>query len=68
MDSYKSNEEANAFINAHFDDNPLGVEFDPEQWLSRLRAGAPESEFLQREVHEPVSPLRGELAGFLSAG
>ncbi len=67
VDSYTSSEEANAFINEHFDANALGVEFDPEEWLSRLRAGASESEFLLRQVHEPVSPLRGELAGFLSA-
>ncbi len=67
VDSYKSNKEASAFMNAHWDDNPLGVEFEPEQWLSRLRAGAQESEFLQRGVHEPVSPLRGEIAGLLSA-
>jgi len=67
VDSYATSEEANAFINAHWDANPLGVEFDPEEWLARLRAGAPESEFLLRRVHEPVSPLRGELAGILSA-
>ncbi len=67
VDSYNSSEEANAFINAHWDANPLGVEFDPDEWLSRLRAGAPESEFLLRRIHEPVSPLRGEIAGLVSA-
>jgi hypothetical protein len=51
----------------HWDANPLGVEFDPEEWLARLRAGAPESYFLLRQVHEPVSPLRGEIAGLVSA-
>jgi catechol-2,3-dioxygenase len=66
VDSYSSSEEANAFIHAHWDANPLGVEFDPEDWLARLRAGAPESEFLLRQVHEPVSPLRGEFAKFVS--
>ena len=39
--------------------NPVGVEFDPETWLTRLRGGAPESELLVRKVHEPVSPIRG---------
>jgi catechol-2,3-dioxygenase len=67
VDSYKTSEEANAFIIAYWDANPLGVEFDPDDWLSRLRAGTPESEFLQRRVHEPVSPLRGEIVGLLSA-
>ncbi|HBY60012.1 MAG TPA: hypothetical protein DEH78_09330 [Solibacterales bacterium] len=38
------------------------MEFDPDQWLERLRAGTPESDFLVRHTHEPVSPLRGEIA------
>ncbi|HTG18284.1 MAG TPA: hypothetical protein VK747_23785 [Blastocatellia bacterium] len=55
-------EDANAFINAHFSANPVGVEYDPEDWLARLRAGAPVSDFLVRQVHEPVSPVRGSIA------
>lgn len=67
VDSFTSSEEANAFISAHWDANPLGVEFDPEDWLARLREGVTESEFLQRRVHEPVSPLRGGITDLLSA-
>ena len=63
IDSYSSSEEANAFINAQFAANPIGVEYDPEDWLARLRAGAPVSDFLVRQVHEPVSPVRGSIAG-----
>ena len=60
IDSYGSNEEANAFMyGPGFDTNPIGVEYDPEAWLARMKAGAPESEFLRREVHLPVSPVRG---------
>jgi catechol-2,3-dioxygenase len=60
IDSYGSNEEANAFMyGPGFDTNPIGVEYDPEAWLARMKAGAPESEFLLREVHMPVSPVRG---------
>jgi len=44
--------------------NPVGVEFDPDDWLARLRAGEPESDLLERKVHEPVSPIRG-FAGFV---
>jgi hypothetical protein len=55
-------EDANDFINAHFSANPVGVEFDPKDWLARLRAGAPVSDFLVRQVHEPVSPVRGSIA------
>jgi catechol-2,3-dioxygenase len=65
VDCYESAEDANAFMNAHFAANPLGVEFDPDAWLARLRAGTPESEFLLRSAHEPVSPLRGEIARLL---
>ena len=65
VDSYESSEEFIAFINQHWDANLLGVEFEPEDWLADLRAGAPESEFLLRRVHEPASPLRGEIAGFI---
>jgi catechol-2,3-dioxygenase len=68
VDCCKSMEEVDAFINAHWDANPVGVEFDPEEWLSRLRTGTPESEFLLRRAHEPVSPIRGEIEGLLSGG
>ena len=38
------NEAANAFMTGeHFDVNPIGVEYDPDDWLARLRAGAPTS-------------------------
>jgi hypothetical protein len=64
VDGYRSNEEANAFMaGPHFAANPIGVEFDPDDWLARLRAGAPESEFLVRRTDEPVSPIRGSFAG-----
>lgn len=61
VDSYSSSEDANAFIEAHFSANPIGVEYDPEDWLARRRAGAPVSDFLVRQVHQPVSPLRGSI-------
>jgi catechol-2,3-dioxygenase len=63
VDSYGSNEEANAFMaGPHFAANPIGVEYDPDDWLARLRTGAPESEFLVRQADEPVSPIRGSFA------
>ena len=46
--------EAKAQINGS-----IGVEFDPDYWLDRLKAGIPEVELLVRTVHEPVSPIRG---------
>ena len=41
-----------------FAQNPIGVEFNPDEWLARLRAGEPESAFMTRTVHQPVAPLR----------
>jgi catechol-2,3-dioxygenase len=62
VDAFDSNVEANAFMcgptNAA---NPIGVEYDPEEWLVRLRAGAPASDFLVRRAHEPMSPIRGAM-------
>lgn len=63
VDCFGSNEEANAFMaSPHFAANPIGVEFDPDDWLARLRAGTAPSEFLMRQTHEPVSPIRGSFA------
>jgi catechol-2,3-dioxygenase len=67
VDRFSSSEAAADFINAHFSVNPIGVEYDPEDWLARLRAGTPESELLQMQTDGPVSPLRGELTKFVSA-
>lgn len=63
VDCFASNEEANAFMEGpHFAANPIGVEYDPEEWLEKLRTGAPVSEFLRRPADEPVSPIRGSFA------
>lgn len=67
VDSVASADEAANFMNTHWNDNLLGVEYDPEDWLTKLRAGTPESELLVRQVHEPASPLRGYIEMVLSA-
>ena len=62
VDSYGSNAEANAFMEGpHFAANPIGVEYDPDEWLASLRAGAPPSDFLLRQTDLPVSPIRGSM-------
>ena len=62
IDSYPTIAATNAFMfSPGYAENPIGVEFDPGDWLARLRAGAPESDFLVRTVHQPVAPLRGLL-------
>ena len=59
VDSYTNNDDANAFMTGPgFGQNPIGVEFDPDDLVKRLRAGEPASNFLVRTVHQPVAPLR----------
>lgn len=65
VDCFDTSEESNKFFSEKWDANPVGVEFDAEDWLAKMRAGTPESGFLERKVHEPISPIRGRLAEFL---
>jgi catechol-2,3-dioxygenase len=63
VDCFESVEQSNAYIRGPgFGINPVGVEFDPEDWLAQVRAGASLSDFRERRVHEPVSPIRGALS------
>lgn len=63
VDCFESNDDANAFMaGPHFAANPIGVEFDPNDWLAKVRAGTPSSTFLTRSIHQPVSPVRGSFA------
>jgi len=62
VDCFESKKECNDYIcGPNFATNPVGVEFDPEDWLSQVRAGASFSDFLVRQEHEPISPIRGAL-------
>jgi catechol 2,3-dioxygenase-like lactoylglutathione lyase family enzyme len=64
VDAFDSSEAATAFMRGPINAaNPIGTEFDPEDWLAQLRAGAPALDLLVRRVHEPMSPIRGALAG-----
>ena len=49
---------AQYFLSQDFADNPIGVEYDPEELLAKLDAGVPEAELLERPPG-PVSPIRG---------
>jgi len=62
VDCFDSNDEANAFMHGpHFGANPIGVEYDPEEWLAMIERGVPAAELLPRRVHQPISPVRGSL-------
>ena len=62
VDEFATSAEANAFMHNLINTaNPVGVEYEPEDWLARMREGAPVSEFLVRGADEPISPIRGDL-------
>ena len=62
VDACPTVEEANAYMNGeHFAVNPIGVEYDPDEMLARLRSGTPGTELLPRKAYLPVSPIRGAL-------
>ena len=66
VDVHQTNEEANACMtDLGFANNPIGVEFEPEDWVRRLQASEPESNFLIRTVHQPVAPLRNPVLSAL---
>jgi hypothetical protein len=63
VDAFESSEAANDYMNGqHFSTNPIGVEYDPDEILARLRSGTPGSAFLKRTTDLPVSPIRGSIA------
>jgi catechol 2,3-dioxygenase-like lactoylglutathione lyase family enzyme len=62
VDCFPSKAEATAYFRGDaIGANPVGVEYDPETWLERLRAGAPEAELLAVDRRAEASPIRGAL-------
>ncbi|WP_428666912.1 VOC family protein [Reyranella sp.] len=62
VDALTSVDEANAFMHGPgFAANPIGVEYDPEEILAKMRSGTPGSAFLRRQADLPVSPIRGAI-------
>jgi catechol-2,3-dioxygenase len=59
VDAFATREALNAYLTGpRFGINPVGVEFDPDAWVERLRSGTPSSAMLVRESDAPVSPIR----------
>lgn len=55
VDNYADVADCKAFMRSSaFAENPLGVEFDPDEMLKRLRAGVPARAFLERADLEKV--------------
>jgi len=58
IENFGSVEESAAyFFTKDFAENPIGVEFDPEDLLKRFRAGERE-DVLKRRPAGPISPIR----------
>lgn len=66
VDAFETADECNAYISGPaFDVNPVGVEFDPEEWLAAVGNGASLNDFRMRKIHQPVSPIRGAISALL---
>ncbi len=64
IDAFPTKAEAAAYFhNGQMEKNPVGVEYDPDDWLTRLRGGANESELLSIDSKGAVSPIRGAMMG-----
>ena len=62
VDCFETADGANALMHSpRWGVNPIGVEYDPDDWLARLRAGTPATELLARKSDLPVSPIRGAM-------
>ena len=62
VDCFATAEGANELMHSpRWGVNPIGVEYDPDDWLARLRAGTPAVELLARKSDLPVSPIRGAM-------
>jgi catechol-2,3-dioxygenase len=49
VDSFPDPEATNAWLRSDaFKNNPIGIEFEPEEMLRQLRAGVPETELMRR--------------------
>jgi catechol-2,3-dioxygenase len=58
VDCFADNDDANAFMYRAFPINPIGVEYDPEEWLAEVRSGAAVEGLLARQRDLPISPIR----------
>lgn len=63
VDVFPTGAEAVRYMHgAGFVENPVGVEYDPDELLEEIRAGKSASDFLLHRASEPVSPIRGKLS------
>ena len=62
VDCFPTKAESNAyFYGDQIGENPVGVEYDPDEWLAKLRNGSSEAELLAIDMEGEVSPIRGAM-------
>jgi catechol 2,3-dioxygenase-like lactoylglutathione lyase family enzyme len=66
VDNFADMTEATALMQEQFSINPVGVEFDPEEMLARLRSGANPDE-LVRPTRNPGPPARELIAKLIGS-
>ena len=66
VDNFADMTEATALMQEQFSINPVGAEFDPEELLARLRAGAVPAELI-RPTRQPSPPTRELIAKIISS-
>lgn len=66
VDCFASKAECTAYFKGDaIGKNPIGVEFDPDDWLEKLRGGMAEADLLRIDTNKKASPIRGALEGIL---
>jgi len=62
VDCFPTKAEAAAYFHGdQIGSNPVGAEYDPDDWLEKLRNGCSEAELLQIDMAAGVSPIRGAM-------
>ncbi|BBX32368.1 putative ring-cleavage extradiol dioxygenase [Mycolicibacterium mageritense DSM 44476 = CIP 104973] len=54
VDNFATNDDVNEFLAAEFPTNPIGVEFDPDEFVRMFRDGVPEAELRKRPDIGPI--------------
>lgn len=54
VDNFATNDDVNEFLAAEFPTNPIGVEFDPDEFVGMFRDGVPEAELRKRPDIGPI--------------
>jgi hypothetical protein len=66
VDCFAANDDANAIMYRAFAINPIGVEYDPDEWLAEVGYGTPIEDLLARKSDLPVSPIRTAVGAVFS--